>query len=351
MKLAVLFGGQSHEHPVSLMSVTSIINNLNPEYEPYLVGITRDGRWYHYTGPVEAIIDSSWEKDPDNEEVILSCSMAHKGFYVINKGQFDGVDAVFPVLHGRGGEDGTIQGLCQLSGIPCVSCNLTSSAIAMDKEFTHIVAEAAGIKMARYKVLHRSENPNLAKIFHETVREIELPWYVKPSKEGSSFGAHKVTDLDSFIRYANDAFSYDEKILLEEFIDGTEVGCGILGRDRTGDVYEVVVETEMYGYAEKYDGYKTNIYVPAKNLTREQRDEVNRLGLKVAKALDIDCLGRADFFNSSKGLIFNEINLIPGFTSHSLYPAMFTAIGVSYSELIDELIDITMKEAAENEQK
>jgi D-alanine--D-alanine ligase len=212
----------------------------------------------------------------------------------------------------------------------------------MDKEFTHLVAESYGVPMAKYMPLHRSDLIHVDKLYEMLTEKFGLPFYVKPSKEGSSFGAHKITDRESFAKGISDAFAYDEKILAEEFISGTEVGCGILGDDITGEVFEVVVETEMYGYEEKYDGYMTNIYVPSRNLTREQMDEVKRLAKIVYKALGCNVMGRADFFAGDR-IVFNEINLIPGFTSHSLYPASFKGAGTDYRTLLNMLIDAAMK--------
>ena len=342
IKLAVLFGGQSHEHPVSLMSVTSVLNNLDKKYDVYMVGITASGCWYHYSGPVSDIENGDWEKHPDNTEIILSTNPEHHGFYEIENNKYVYVHVVLPILHGRNGEDGTIQGLCQLANIPCVSCDLTSSAMAMDKEFTHLIAESYGVPMAKYVALHRRDYHNPDELYDRLVKMLGLPFYVKPSKEGSSFGAHKISNHEDFVKGFDDAFKYDDKILAEEFISGTEVGCGIMGDDTVGEVFEIVVETEMYGYAEKYDGYKTNIYVPTKNLSKEQEEEVKRLSKVVYKALGCDVLGRADFFASDR-IIFNEINLIPGFTSHSLYPASFKGAGMDYTTLLNNLIDIALK--------
>ena len=342
LKVAVLFGGQNSEHPVSLMSAYSVINNLDPEkYDLYLVGITTDGRWYHFNGSVELLNNDNWLTSPSNEEVILSPNANHHGFYNLKKQAVDYVDLVFPVLHGRNGEDGTITSVCQLAGIPCVSCDMVSCAIAIDKEFTHIVAESYGVKMARYRALKKKDFSDYQSTYESLISDLGLPFYVKPSREGSSFGAHKVSNYDEFVEYIDDAFHYDDKILAEEFISGTEVGCAFLGRNSTGVVYEVVVDTEMYGYEEKYDGYKTNLYFPAKNLSQQQMDEVIRIGKIVYDALGCDVLARVDFF-AGKELIFNELNLIPGFTSHSLYPGCFIASGVSYPQLLDRLINVTL---------
>ena len=342
-KIAVLFGGQSHEHPVSCMSVTSVLNNIDEKYDIYMVGITMDGTWYHYTDSVDLIENDKWLESEMKEEVILSPSPSHHGFINLENNRIERVDIILPMLHGRNGEDGSVQGLCQLAGIPCVSCDMTSSAIAMDKEFTHIIAESYGVPMAKYRVARRNSHPDYSDMFRDIVNDLGLPCYVKPSKEGSSFGAHKINSYDDFVRYTDDAFSYDDKILFEEFISGTEVGCGVMGDGECGLVYEVVVETEMYGYAEKYDGFKTNIYVPAKNLNQQQMDEVTRLSQLVYKALGCTVLGRADFFASDR-IIFNEINLIPGFTSHSLFPATFKAKGMSYKEMLNNLIELTLKD-------
>lgn len=341
VKVAVLFGGQSHEHPVSLMSVTSVLANLPKEYEIYKVGITLNGQWLHFSGSDEEISNDTWEQNESNEEIILSSNPAHHGFYNISKGQVDYVDVILPILHGRGGEDGTVQGICQLAGLPIVSCDMTSSALAMDKEYTHIVAESYGVPMAKYKVYRRNQR-DYEKMFEECRTDLGIPCYVKPTKEGSSFGAHKINNYSDFCRYLDDAFTYDDKILVEEFIPGTEVGCGVMGDDTVGEVYEVVVETEMYGFEEKYDGYKTNIYVPAKNLSKEEMDEVKALSVIVYKALGCNVMGRVDFFASDR-IVFNEINLIPGFTSHSLYPASFIHAGMTYTEMLDNLIKIALK--------
>ncbi len=341
-KVAVLFGGQNSEHPVSLMSAHSVINNLDKEkYDLYLVGITVDGRWYHFTGSPDLLDGDRWLDDAGNQEVILSPNANHHGFYNLATGTVDRVDLVFPVLHGRNGEDGTITSVCQLAGVPCVSCDMVSCAIAIDKEFTHIVAESYGVKMARYHALKKKEFNDYPAAFSMLANDLGLPFYVKPSREGSSFGAHKVNDYDEFVEYVNDAFNYDNKILAEEFITGTEVGCAFMGKGDTGVVYEVVVDTDMYGYEEKYDGYKTNLYFPAKNLSQQQMDEVIRVGKIVYDALGCDVLARVDFF-AGEQLVFNELNLIPGFTSHSLYPGCFIASGVSYPELLDRLVNITL---------
>lgn len=344
-RIAVLFGGQASEHPVSLMSAYSVLSNLDKEkFEAYMVGITKDGKWFHFTGSIDELDKDLWMENANNQQVILSPSPAHHGFYNMATNEVDYVDAIFPVLHGKYGEDGSVQGLCVLNGIPCVSSNMTSCANAMDKDITHVLCENAGIPMAKYKVLYRDHSYDFKQLYKQVEEELAIPCYVKPAREGSSFGAHKINNYEDFIKYIDDAFSYDDKILLEEFIEGTEVGCGVIGEETAEVVYEVVVETEMYGFTEKYDGYKTNIYYPAKNLTKQQCDQVRALGQKVAKVLGCDVLARVDFFNSPKGFIFIEANLIPGFTSHSLYPAMFQHSGTSYSDLLTKLIGLVLKD-------
>ena len=339
-KVAILFGGQSSEHPVSLMSARSVCENMPEQYQLYLVGITKDGKWYHYQGSYQDIENGNWQNYQDNQEVILSCNRNHHGFYNLSTNSIDYIDVIFPVLHGRFGEDGTIQGVCQLSGIDCVSDSMQSCVLAMDKELTHILCQKEGIDMAKYICVKKQDKIDYQKLFERIKNELSLPCYVKPAREGSSFGAHKISDYQQFITYSEDAFSYDNKILYEEFIDGTEVGCAILNNEVAKEMFEVIVSTEMYGYKEKYDGFKTQICVPAVNLSEQQQQQAKQLSLKIAGILGCNVIARVDFFNSSKGLIFNEANLIPGFTSHSLYPAMFRESNVSYGQLLDSLIKL-----------
>lgn len=340
--IAVLFGGQSNEYPVSLMSAETVLCNMPQGYDVYPVGITRDGRWYHYSGSMHDIKDDKWQLDPANEEVILSPSPAIHGFWEIGAAKVRRVDAIIPMLHGRNGEDGTVAAICQMAGIPCVGSGMTASAVAMDKEFTHIIAGQLGIPMAKYIVLHRQDRLDEETLYDQVKVKLGMPCYVKPTKEGSSFGAHKVCTHDEFAPALHDAFKYDDKILVEQFCPGREVGCGILGQDETGVVYEVVVETEMYGYAEKYDGYKTKIYYPAVSLSAGQQQQVIDFGRRIYKALGCKVFARIDCFSTPAGIIFNEINTIPGFTSHSLYPAMFKAVGYDLSQLLGKMIKIAM---------
>ena len=347
LKIALLFGGQSHEHPVSLMSAKTVIDTLKNKYELYLVGITLDGDWYHYQGDASDFTNDEWVKHPLNERVILSPSPSHHGFYNLTTNQIDYVDVVLPVIHGRGGEDGTIQGICQLANLPVVSDDNVVCALAIDKEYTHIICESYGVPMAKYRVLHYAEVNIDKHTYHSIIEELGLPFYVKPSREGSSFGAHKVSNYDQFVEYLNDAFSYDEKVLAEEFIPGTEVGCGVMLDHKCGSVFEIVVETEMYGYTEKYDGYKTSIHVPAINLDEAQMKEVRRLSRLVYQALGCKVYGRADFFNSNGKIIFCEINMIPGYTSHSLFPQSLNHAGISNEEIWDSLINRAIENSKE----
>lgn len=345
IKVAVLFGGQSSEHSVSLMSAASVLENFPQGYEKYLVGITTDGRWYHFKGEVSELADDKWQDNPDNEEVILSPSANHHGFYQLKSGSVEYVDVIYPILHGRYAEDGTLSGVCQLAGIPIVACNLTSSALTMDKEYTHVIAGSNGIKMAKYIVLRREEQYDYDALFAKVQQELGLPCYVKPTCEGSSYGAHKINDRQHFEEYIQDAFSYDRKILLEEFIDGYEVGAGIMGKDDVGEVFEIIVHSEMYGFEEKYEGYATEINTPALSLNQQQVEEIKETSLKIYQMFDCDLLSRVDFFMSkTKGLVFLEVNSLPGFTSHSLFPASFKAKGLTYSQIIDRLIKLALKE-------
>ncbi len=337
--VAVLFGGQSSEYPVSLMSAASVLNNLSDKYDKYLVGISQDGRWYHYQGDYESIEADKWLDNPANEEVIFAPNHNHHGFYQMDSHTIKRVDVILPILHGRNGEDGTISSIAQLSGIPVVCNNHISCAISMDKAITHTLCEARGIPMAKWLAYYKGIDTDYSKMYEEVEEKLGLPCYVKPTKEGSSFGAHKVRNYEDFISALDDAFSYDSKILVEEFIEGIEVGCGVKGEGEVGEVFEIIVNTEMYGYAEKYDGYQTTINTPALSLTEAEMDEVKRLSKIIYHLMDCDVMARVDFFFNKGKIVFNELNLIPGFTSHSLFPASMKAKGMSYSELLDSLIE------------
>lgn len=343
--VAVIFGGQSSEYEVSLRSSSFIINNMDRDkYNVVTLGITKDGRWYLYHNDTKNIFDGSWVNDPDNESAFISPDRNTGGIVVLGK---DGtrvikLDAIFPVLHGKNGEDGTIQGLFKLSGIPYVGCNTLSSAICMDKAVTHSLLTAANIEQAHYLWFYADRyDAEPEKIKTKISARLNFPVFVKPANAGSSVGVSKVNDIDGLDAAIAKAAAEDSKIIVEEGITGQEVECAVLGnRDAAAStVGEIGSTAEFYDYDDKYNNGTSKTYIPA-NISPEKIEEVRKIAVRAYRHLGCSGLSRVDFFVQPDGkVILNEINTLPGFTSISMYPKLWEASGKSASQLIDELID------------
>lgn len=343
--VCVVFGGQSPEHEISRKSVTSILNNLNHEkYEIHMLGITKDGRWYLYTGEVSQIEDGSWEKqDQFLTKAIISPDASDHGLLVFENGGVRTlhIDVVFPVLHGECGEDGTIQGLLELTKINYVGMGVAASACSMDKTITKTIVGGTGIPQADWVVVTRDDS------FSEKADEIEkklgYPCFVKPAGTGSSVGVGKASDRVSLLEALENAVQYDSKVLVEENIDGREVECAVLGNrePQAAEVGEIVPTVEFYDFDAKYVDNSTKLYIPAP-IPKETREEIRGYALKAFQALNGRGLSRVDFFirNSDGKVIFNEINTMPGFTNISMYPKLWMAAGLEYSALLDRLIEL-----------
>ncbi len=346
LSLCVIFGGRSPEHDISRKSVTSILENLNKDnYDITVIGITKDGRWLLYEGDYSLIEDGSWEKLA-RKKAFISPDTGDGGIIV-----FDGdktekihIDVIFPVLHGEYGEDGTIQGLFELSGIKYVGMGVLSSAAAMDKTYTKIVMHDAGIPQADWVTVRSGDS------IDEKCREIEsrlgYPCFVKPASTGSSVGVGKAYNRDSLISALSNALTFGRKVLVEEFIDGHEVECSVLGNDlpRAGEVGEILPTVDFYDFDAKYNDSSTQLAIPAA-ISEELREEVRAMAVKAFTALDGAGLSRVDFFvrRSDNKVILNEVNTLPGFTNISMYPKLWEARGLGYSELLDELIALAQK--------
>ncbi|MFV0381827.1 MAG: D-alanine--D-alanine ligase family protein [Breznakia sp.] len=345
IRLAIIFGGNSSEYSVSLHSTASVLQNLNKElYFPILIGITQTGTWYEYRGDIETLEHDHWQQDARTRKVILSTS-SKQGFMVEADGHYVplDVDCVFPILHGKHGEDGTLQGLLELANIPYVGCNHTTSALAMDKEFTHIICEAKGIEMAPYIVAHKAfyRKEDVLKV----VKKLHLPLFVKPANAGSSFGISKVIDFDCLDEAITFAFEHDQKILIEEGIDGFEIGCSVLGNYELiiGELDEIETHNGFFDYEAKYALENTKIHCPAR-LDETTREKAKAMGESIYKMLGCRGLSRIDMFvGADQKLYFNEINTIPGFTSASRYPMMMKQAGISFADLIDRLITLALE--------
>ena len=345
MKTAlILFGGISSEHEVSLNSAKSVIENVpQDKYELILVGITKDGRWLKYDGDVSLLPDDKWLEDEKNlTPAIISVDRADHGIIVFGeKTEKIRVDVVFPVLHGRNGEDGAIQGLLQVAGIPFVGCDMLSSACCMDKCITNTLADNANILQAKWLGLKEYEyNQNKAYFIEKAAKYLGFPIFVKPANEGSSVGVSKATDNASLERAIEIAFNEDSKLVLEEGIIGKEVECAVLGNENpiASVVGEIVPANDFYDYEAKYINAASELHIPAR-ISEEKANEVRFAAINVYKSLGCTGLTRVDFFvrESDGAVMLNEPNTIPGFTKISMYPKLFAASGISYGDLIDKL--------------
>ncbi|HHW57596.1 MAG TPA: D-alanine--D-alanine ligase [Clostridia bacterium] len=346
-KIAVLFGGQSGEHEVSLMSAKSIINNLDKDkYEIYMMGITKKGEWYLYRGDVEKIETGEWEKE--GIPATMGASTKYRGIITFEDGKngFYPIDVVFPVLHGPNGEDGTIQGLLELLDIPYVGANVLSSALCMDKVFTKRIFKEAGLPTPDFVVVYRKEIEDLEAI-KKKVEHLGYPCFVKPANLGSSVGITKVHNEEELPGALKLAAKYDRKLLIERGIDAREIECSVLGNEnpQASIAGEIVPSNEFYDYNAKYfDGGKSLLLIPAP-LPDEKMEEVRQLAIKAYKALDLRGMARVDFLmdRNTGTLYLNEVNTIPGFTKISMYPKLWESSGKSYSTLLDELMNLAIE--------
>ena len=344
--VAVIFGGYSPEYDVSLKSAYSIINAIDRDkYEVILLGITRHGRWHRYAGSAEDIISDEWRLDTDNlQNAIISPSRGAGLLIIDNYGVAVpvSVDVVFPVLHGRYGEDGTIQGLCELAGIPVVGSGSAASALCMDKDRSHKLVSLAGIRIPKSICFEHAPADDESR---SAMKELGLPLFVKPVKAGSSFGITKVEDDSQLSEAVNTAFTYDDAIIMEEYIDGFETGCSVVGNDElmTGRIDEIELTHGFFDYEEKYTLKTSKIHMPAR-IDGEMERRLQETAMAIYRALGCSGYARIDIFLSSKGeIIFNEANTIPGFTSHSRFPSMMKGVGIEYPELVDMLIQLGMR--------
>lgn len=353
LSLAVIFGGVSSEHEVSRMSVTSILENLsNERYEVHMVGITKEGRWLLYTGPVEDILSGAWEQGPVTPAFLSPDPSVH-GLVALRDGKAETihVDVIFPALHGKNGEDGTIQGLFQLSGIPYVGCDTESSAICMDKAVTHSLLSSADIEQAHYLWFYADRFDAAPDTIKNKIQaRLDFPVFVKPSNAGSSVGVSKVErfeDLDQAIRKAA---REDKKVVVEEGITGQEVEVAVLGnRDCDASIVgEIGASAQFYDYDDKYINGTSQLYIPAR-IPQEVSEKIRQTAVRAYRLLGCSGLARVDFFVTAgdNRVILNEINTLPGFTSISMYPKLWMERGMTYSQLLDQLVELAFAKAVQ----
>lgn len=352
--IAVLFGGNSTEYEVSLQSAFSVLENLNTEkYDIIMIGITREGDWYRYRGELEKIPDNTWCEDGAClTPVAVSVSRSKRGLLEFAAGKGEGtfagtaalvkVDLVFPVLHGKNGEDGTVQGLFELAGIPVAGCDMVSSVLCMDKGRAHVLVRTAGVAVPK-AVTFRPHEREAA--LREISRRLSYPLFVKPVRAGSSFGITKVlreADLGAAIETA---FGHDNEVTVEEAVEGFEVGCAVLGNEAltVGRVDEIELSEGFFDYTEKYTLKTSRIHMPARIDPQTER-RVRENAVTIYRTLGCSGFARVDMFLRPDGeIVFNEVNTIPGCTSHSRYPNMMKGIGLSFPDLLDRLIELSGK--------
>ena len=351
--IAVIFGGCSPEYPVSLESSHSVIVNLDREkYDVIMLGITKGGEWYRFYGDVSALEDDSWRSGKCVPAVISPDREVHG---IIEFGE-DGVratriDAAFPVMHGKNGEDGTIQGLCELAGIPVIGCGTLCSAICMDKAVTHSLLSSADIEQAHYLWFYADRFDAAPDTIKNKIQaRLDFPVFVKPSSAGSSVGVSKVErfeDLDQAIRKAA---REDKKVVVEEGITGQEVEVAVLGnRDCDASIVgEIGASAQFYDYDDKYINGTSQLYIPAR-IPQEVSEKIRQTAVRAYRLLGCSGLARVDFFVTAgdNRVILNEINTLPGFTSISMYPKLWMAMGLSYGELLDKLIELALQRAGQ----
>lgn len=328
----VIFGGKSGEHEVSLMSVTSILKVMNREkYNIIPVGITKEGIWKVYNGPVEKIVTGEWEELGEKMDI-----------FSLGQDNREKIDIVFPVLHGPFGEDGRIQGLLEMLNVPYVGAGVMASAVGMDKAMTKKLCSVEDMPQAEYIVMTEKDyDIKGIQGFVEVEEKLGYPVFVKPANLGSSVGISKVKNREELSEAINLAFKYDKKIVIEEFINGREIECSVLGNDevKASVLAEIMPANEFYDYQDKYIDGNSRFEIPA-DLPKNITEEIQNLAIKVYKLLNCCGLARVDFFveRESNKVYFNEINTMPGFTQISMYPKMWEATGIGYEELIDKLI-------------
>ncbi len=355
MNVAVLFGGASSEYEISCLSAYSVINGLNREkYNIIKIGITKNGEWFLFSGQNESIKDGSWVKGP-----CTACSLCPgrniKGIALFNENSFEviSVDVVLPILHGKNAEDGTIQGLLELCGIPYIGCDTLGSAVCMDKIVANSVMQANDIPHCKWDYMLKSDFDNFDEIEKRVSETLKYPIFVKPSASGSSVGISKAKDKQSLKDAVVLAMRHDDRILFEQYIKGQEVECAVIGNETVKSTLpgEILASKEFYDYEDKYLSNESKTAIPA-NLAQEKLNEIAKLAEKSYKALCCKGLARVDFFveNQTGNVYLNEINTMPGFTDISMYPKMMMADGYTYSTLFDSLIELAIKrrEAVEN---
>ena len=345
--LALLFGGVSSEYDVSCMSVSSVWENVDREkYEPVLIGITKAGKWYLYSGDIEKVRAHEWDTDTENLKKAFICPdrTVHGAMIETENGwETLKIDVVFPVLHGKNGEDGTMQGLLEIAGLPYVGCKVLASAACMDKDVCHTLLEGAGIPQVKW-LTYFKDRTDFSAAEKEVAEKLGWPVFVKPANAGSSVGISKVKTPDMLKEAMKLAFEHDVKVIIEEAVQSPiEVECAVLGNDElmVGGPGEIVPADEFYSYDAKYYNDESETFLKAR-IAEDVAENIRETAKRAYKVLGCAGLTRVDFLidGESGKIVLNEPNTLPGFTNISMYPKLIMDTGMTYAELIDKLLEL-----------
>jgi D-alanine-D-alanine ligase len=353
IRVGLIFGGRSVEHDVSLISARAVLNNLDrSRYEVVPIGITREGRWLT-SGDARALLDSGLERS-QGVPATLTGDPSVKGLIPIGNGQPPvTLDVIFPLVHGTGGEDGTLQGLLELAGLPYVGAGVLGSSLGMDKGAMKAVFLSAGLACAPFVLVSRRR---IAKDPQGIAREVEkafgYPCFTKPGNGGSSVGVCKVKSAAGLHAALQESALYDRRVLIEQAVDGQEVECAVLGNDEpeASVVGEIIPSHEFYDYSAKYLEEGSQLVIPAR-LNARQSETVREMSLAAFRSLDLAGMARVDFFVRRRdgAVLINEVNTIPGFTPISMYPRLWEASGLAFPQLVDRLVQLAMERHEERQ--
>jgi len=348
IRVGIVFGGCSEEHPISVRSAREVARNLDPEkYEPCYVGITKSGAWRLCGGP-----DSDW-RGGGGRPAVLSPDRDVHGLLVLERGRYETIrlDVVLPVLHGRFGEDGAMQGLLEMAGIPYVGCDVQSSALCMDKSLAYAVARSAGIATPNFWTADAGADPGL----DVDAGRFTYPVFVKPARSGSSFGVSRVTRAEELPGALASARRFDSKVLIEEAVVGGEVGCAVLGNAPdllTGEVDRISLSHGFFRIHQESapeSGSENSTPIVPADISAQARALVQETAKAVYRALGCRGLARVDMFLTDDGVVLNEVNTLPGLTSYSRYPRMMAAAGLSLADVIDRAVSLALAGTADGE--
>lgn len=348
LNVALIFGGKSGEHEVSLASSASIYTHIDKsKYNIFTIGITKDGRWMYYEGNEENIRNGEWVNLANKNVEINLVPVGNKEVGIVfEDGRLEKIDVLFPVLHGPYGEDGTIQGLFEISQIPYVGCGVLASSVGMDKLICKKVFTQIGLPQVDYTDTHKSVfNKYTQEELNKIEEKLNYPIFVKPANLGSSVGISKANNREELLSGINEALKFDARIVLEQGIDAREIEVAVLGNNevKASIAGEIKPAKDFYDYEDKYINGSSTYDIPA-NINEIDMENIRKMAIEAFKSIDGKGLSRVDFFiDKNSGEIFiNEINTLPGFTNISMYPKMWEATGLNYSSLIDSLIQLAL---------